>query len=553
MRGLYSLLLICAVILSVFCGCKKTQVLSDDDAAGDRKSAAGKNRAKNPYGDMLVIASIGEPLNLIPAIAHDSASHEAANLIYDGLITIDKDKNIKGALAESWDVSPTDTSITFYLRKDVTWHDGAPFTSKDVIFTYKFMLDNNTPTSYDADFRKITSIDAPDDYTVVVEYEEPYAPALISWSIWIMPAHLLEGQLPAKSPLQRSPVGTGPYIFESWNANQNLTLKSNPAYYEGQPYVEKVMFRYLQDQGASFLELLQGGVDFMQLTAAQYEKQTDTERFRTFYNKYNYLADSYSYIGYNLTRKPFDDKLVRQALSYATPRQEIIDSILHGHGVSATGPYKPGTYWHNPNVQSYATDLKKARELLNASGWELNEKGLLMKDKKAFRIELITNQNTTRIQIAEILQKSWKELGIEVDIRVAEWGAFISQHIDKRNFDAVILSWNIVLDPDPNDVWNSSSCADKKTLNFMCFKNEEADRLMSEGTSTFDPVKRKACYDRFQEILAEEQPYTFLFVPESLSAVSKRFEGVEPAPAGLLYNLIDWYVPTGVQKYKIQR
>ncbi len=543
---------LCAAVLLSFAGCKKTQPQADGETEVGTVSAVPKP-VENPYGDMLVIASVGEPLNLIPAIAPDSASHEVANLVYNGLITVDKDKNLIGDLAESWDISPDNTTITFHLRRDAKWHDGVPFTSKDVIFTYNFMLDNNTPTPYDADFRKVSSISAPDDYTVIVEYDKPYAPALISWAMWVMPSHLLEGQLPAKSPLQRSPVGTGPYMFESWNANQNLTLKAYHGYYDGRPHTEKIMFRYLQDQGASFLELLQGGVDLMQLTAAQYEKQTDTERFRTMYNKYSYLADSYAYVGYNLTRRPFDDKRVRQALSYATPRQEIIDSVLQGHGIPATGPYKPGTFWYNPRVPTFNTDMEKARALLEEAGWKPNEKGVLMKDKKPFRMELLTNQNTTRIQIAEILQKSWKELGIDVNIRVAEWGAFISQNIDKRDFDAVILGWNIVLDPDPSDVWHSSSCTEKKTLNFVCFKNSEADKLMEAGTATFDPVKRKASYDRFQEILAEEQPYTFLFVPDSLSAVSSRFKGIEPAPAGLIYNIIDWYVPADMQKYKMQR
>jgi peptide/nickel transport system substrate-binding protein len=258
------------------------------------------------------------------------------------------------------------------------------------------------------------------------------------------------------------------------------------------------------------------------------------------------------YIGYNLTRKPFDDLRVRQALSYATPRQQIIDSVLYGMGTPATGPYKPGTAWHNPNVPVYDYDIAKSAALLAEAGWTMNDKGVLSKDGKTLKIQLLTNQNTTRIQIAEIIQASWKAIGVDVTIRVAEWGAFIKEHIEKRNFDATLLAWNIVLDPDPIDVWHSKSCAENKTLNFVCFKNAEVDKLLEAGIETFDPAERKRYYDRFQEILAEQQPYTFLYVPQELVALSNRFKNVEPAPAGLTHNIIDWYVPVEEQRYKIQ-
>ena len=502
------------------------------------------------YGDMLVVGSIGEPLNLLPALASDSASHEVADLIYSGLVKVDKNMKFAGELAERWEVSSDNKSVTYYLRKDVLWHDGAQFSAEDVLFTYRFMLDNNTPTSYDSDFRKIAAIEAPDDYTVVVSYDEPFARALSTWS-WILPKHLLEGTAATKSSLQRLPVGTGPYKFEKWDANQSLTLSANNNYFEGRPHLAKVMFRYLQDQSAAFLELLNGSIDQMTLTPAQYTRQTDTERFNTQYNKYKYLSNTYTYIGYNLTRKPFDDKRVRQALSYATPKERIITSVLHGLGVAATGPYKPGSIWHNPNVKIYEYDLEKARMLLTAAGYSLDNKGRLVKEGKPLKIELITNQNTTRVQIAEIIQQSWAELGIEVVIRVAEWGSFLHD-IERKNFDATILAWNIVIDPDPSAVWRSDGCESRNTLNFICFQNKIADTYMDAASVTLDENVRKIAYDKFQELLAEEQPYTFLFVPDVLVALSSRIEGIEPAPAGLMHNFIDWHVPAERVKYKVQ-
>jgi peptide/nickel transport system substrate-binding protein len=298
------------------------------------------------------------------------------------------------------------------------------------------------------------------------------------------------------------------------------------------------------------MELLNGGVDINLLTPAQYAKQTDTERFRSQYETYAYLASAYTYIGYNLRRKPFDDKRVRQALSYATPVNNIIDSVMHGHGIPAVGPYKPGTVWHNDNIAPYYADLTKAEELFTQAGFRKNDKGVLMKDGRPFRVELLTNTNVVRQQIAEIIQNSWKELGITVTIRVLEWGTFLNEHVNKGDFDALILAWNIVADPDMYSIFHSETCKAGTTLNFICFKNPEVDTLLDKAVKTFDTEERRKYYDRFQEILSEEQPYSFLYVPYELYAVSSRVRGIEPAPAGIFHNIEEWYVPKELQKYR---
>jgi peptide/nickel transport system substrate-binding protein len=195
-------------------------------------------------------------------------------------------------------------------------------------------------------------------------------------------------------------------------------------------------------------------------------------------------------------------------------------------------------------------DLAKAEKLLNEAGYHKNSKGILVKDGKPLKIELLTNTNITRQQIAEVIQNGWKELGITVNIRVLEWGTFLNEHVNKGDFDAVILGWTIVTDPDVSTIFHSEGCKAGATLNFTCFKNPETDVLFDKAIRTFNSDERKDYYDRVQEILAEEQPYTFLYVPYSLYAVSSRVRGIEPAPAGILYNIEEWYIPKELQKYK---
>ncbi|WP_022852244.1 peptide-binding protein [Limisalsivibrio acetivorans] len=516
----------------------------------DKIEASGKAAEKPVDGGALINPTLADASGLIYNITSDSASHEVSNYIYNGLVEYDKNLEVKPDLAESWDVSEDQKSITFHLRKDVTWHDGEPFNADDVEFTYKFMIDNNTPTSYDADYRLVKQFEKLDNYTVRVSYDKPYAPALISWGMAVLPEHLLKGEDPAKSPLMREPVGTGPYVFEEWKTGESITLVANDEYFEGRPHIDRLIFRVIPDIATTFMELLNGAIDIMGLTPLQWTKQTDNAKFKEQYNKYTYLASSYTYIGYNLNNPMFKDKRVRQALTHATPKQKIVDGILFGLGRPATGPYKPGTIWHNPDVKTYPYDVEQAKALLAEAGWSDSDgDGIIDKDGKPFKFQLMTNQgNSVRIKIAETIQQHWKELGIDVEIRVLEWATFINEYIDNQKFDAVVMGWNIIHDPDIYDVWHSKNCAPKK-LNFVCFQNEEADELIEQGRHELNPEKRKEYYHRFQEILAEEQPYTFLYIPDALVALSKRFKNVEPAPAGIAYNVEEWYIPAAEQKY----
>jgi peptide/nickel transport system substrate-binding protein len=510
--------------------------------------------AKPVHGDTFIEASIGEPNNLLPVLSSDSASSDINRLVYNGLVRYDKNLQLEGELAESWEISEDQLTITFHLRKNVTWHDGAPFTSADVFFTYQMYINPDVPTSYAEDFLQVASAEAPDPYTFRVTYKKPYAPALESWGTAIHPKHLLENEVNSKSitksPLARSPIGTGPYKFFKWDAGEKVELLANPDYFEGQPYIHRVVYRVIPDTSTQFLELQSGGLDFMGLTPIQYKTQTDTPAFVRNFNKYRYLSFSYTYLGYNLTKPLFQDQRVRQAITYAINKQELIDGVLLGLGQAATGPYKPDTWVYNSKVKRYDFDPGKSRALLAEVGWtDSDGDGILDRGGEKLAFTIVTNQgNDLRSKTAEIIQRRLKEVGIVVEIRVVEWATFLKEFIFTGNFDTTILGWSGGPEPDQYNIWHSSKTAPRE-LNFVKFKNQEVDDLLEKGRRTFDRTERKQIYDRFQEILAEEQPYTFLYVGEALPAVAKRFRGIEPSPAGITYNFIKWWVPKSEQKY----
>ncbi|MBJ6727487.1 peptide-binding protein [Geomesophilobacter sediminis] len=501
------------------------------------------------HGDALVTGSIGEPSNLIPILSSDSASSDISGLVYDGLVRYDKNLNLEGDLAQSWEVAPDGLTITFHLRKGVKWHDGAPFTSRDVMYTYRVTIDPKTPTAYAEDFKQVKSASAPDPYTFRVVYDKPFAPALASWGMPVLPAHLLEGKDITKSPLSRKPVGTGPFIFKEWIPGQKVTLDANPDYWEGAPYLDRYIYRIIPDNSTMYMELKGGTLDMMGLSPVQYQRQTNTPEFLSRFNKYRYPASAYTYLGYNLRLPLFQDRRVRQAITSAINKQEIIQGVLFGMGQVARGPYKPGTWAWNPNIRDFDYNPARAMQLLREAGWVMGKDGILVKDGKRFSFTILTNQgNDQRIKAAQIMQQRLKAVGIDVKIRVLEWASFLTNFIDTGRFEAVLLGWTIGQDPDLYDVWHSSKTGPKE-LNFIRFKNPEVDRLIVEGRGTFDQNKRRECYYKIQDILAFEQPYTFLYVPDALPAVSSRFRGIEPAPAGIMHNLIKWWVPKAEQRY----
>jgi peptide/nickel transport system substrate-binding protein len=371
----------------------------------------------------------------------------------------------------------------------------------------------------------------------------------------MLPKHLLEkamleGKLRESPQNRTSPVGTGPYKFKEWKPGEKVVLTANPDYFEGRPYISRVVYRIIPSSATTFLELKAKGVDGAKLTALQFKRQTEYPAFRKAYMKYQYAANVYVYLGLNLRDPRFADRRVRQAFAHAINKRELIDGVRLGLAREATGPYKPGTWPYNPNVRTYPYDVTKARALLAEAGWkEMNGDGVLVKNGQPFKIELLSAQGSDEgRKVAEIIQAAFKDLGVQVEIRVIEWAALLKEYIKKRNFEAVILAWGITPDPDQFDIWHSSKTSPDE-LNRIGYANPEVDDLLEKGRSTCIEAERKKYYDRLQEVLAEDQPIVFLYFRDGLPVVSSRVRGIVPAPIGIMYNFNEWFVPKQLHRY----
>ncbi|MFQ5893597.1 MAG: ABC transporter substrate-binding protein, partial [Nitrospinota bacterium] len=333
-------------------------------------------------------------------------------------------------------------------------------------------------------------------------------------------------------------------------SDEQITVVANDDYWEGRPRLDRIAFRIIPEVALKELEFMTGEVDQDNPQPHQFARYVADERFRVFRR----LGNGYTYIGWNLKNPLFADRKVRRALTHAINREEIIEYILHGLGVIATGPFPPQMWYANNDLQPLPYDPVLSRRLLADAGWRDSDgDGILDKDGQSFRFRLITNHgNVVRQNVAVLVQRQLREVGIDVEILLYEWSVFIARKINPRDFEACVLGWSLGLDPDIYEIWHSSQV--EKGFNFVGYANPAVDRLIEEGRTEFDQARRTRIYREIHRLIHEDQPYTFLFVGEGNPALHRgAFKLVKTGPggrevlqpitmpkAGLLYHLIRW-------------
>lgn len=538
-------IIIAASLIALLTACHNSNI------GGETKEKLNENYA-NESGGTLIGAMTGEPSGLISMIAGESASSAISSNIFNSLLKYNKNLDLEGDLVESWQISSDQKTITFTLKRNLKWADNQPITSADVLFTWQAVTDEKTASPYASDFQLVKKAETPDPHTFKVTYDQAYAPALDSWAgLQILPKHLLAGQDLHTTAFARNPVGSHYYKLDGWAHGEYLKLSRNPNSVLGQAKIDKLITRIIPDNSAQFLELMADNIDTMGLDPIKYSRIIPARpELQQKLGLYKELGNSYTYMGFNLKHKPFDDVRVRQAINYAIDKQEIIDGVYLGLGINIASPYKPGTRWSNPNLSPYPYNPAKARELLKQAGFtDTNGDGILERDGKPFAFEIVTNQNKEREKSAVLIQRRLKEVGIDVKIRAIEWASFISRFIKTGDFDVVVLGWGLGLDPDQYNIWHSSQQAPGQ-FNFIGYHNPKVDKLLEAGRLELNPDKRMQIYHEFAQVLLEDSPIVYLSAGYGLTAIHKRVKGIDnPAPpAGIGHNSQDWYIPTPLRR-----
>jgi peptide/nickel transport system substrate-binding protein len=501
-------------------------------------------------GKDFVIGYLGDATSLNPVIATDGQSYIAEWPIFDSLVELDEKLGVKPLLAESWEVSRDGLTYTFKLKKGVKWHDGKPFTARDVAFTFYSVLDPKVTTPhrgyFDAlvGFPELTNKDNPkkpeelaqkpievlDDHTIRFRLRYPYGAflaVLVNPRAGIVPEHLLKGVDLNTAEYNRKPIGTGPFKFVEWKRGERLVLEANADYHAGRPALDRLIYRVIPDAVVLLQELRAGGVDFIErppLTEVGRLKQTPGLKVLT--------ADNtlYTYFGFRQDVAPFDDIRVRRALYHAIDIPAIVREVLQGYGTVSNGQFPPGSWAFDPSVKPYAYDPNRAKALLAEAGWKPGPDGVLTKDGKRLSFSLRHDQADQTVKDTTIIiQEFLKKVGVEATIEPLDWPTFVKK-LFASEFEGIVVGWTNFHDPDPfaYSIWHSGQW---KARNFAHYKNPRADAALEAARRTADQAERKKHYAEFSKILMEDAPYVFLYFQQQVYVTRQAYEGFVPIPA----------------------
>jgi peptide/nickel transport system substrate-binding protein len=486
--------------------------------------------------DTVIYGVTTQPIRLNPITQPDIVSRWAIELVFDGLVDVDDGLNLIPALATSWETSPDGLTLTFHLRQGVEWHDGQPFTSADVKFTYDTIRDPGIKlTIAKGDYASIAEIETPDDYTAVFCLKQADASLPSKLTTGIAPRHLLEGQDLATTAFNRQPVGTGPFRLESWQSDQQLTFVANPAYFGGKPGLKRIVWKIVPDTSTLTLQLLSGEVD-----GATVSEPRDFNRLRQEASLavYPVLGGNFQ-ISLQLQNPLFQDWHVRQALAYALDKQAVVDKIMAGAAVIATSDILPSSWAYSPDVNTYPYDPDKARAMFAEAGWQPGPDGVLVKDGQPFHFELMTDAgDELRKEIALFVRQQWADVGVQAGVVFLERNVFISESLLKGQFEAALLQTSVRADPDLSRRFHSRSI--EMGQNFLHYSNPEVDALLDQGLMTQDQTQRRAIYFEVQRLMAEDLPQISLFYTRTGYAFRADLKGVRPSPMSPFWNIEAW-------------
>ncbi|MGZ8452111.1 MAG: peptide-binding protein [Candidatus Binatia bacterium] len=572
------------LLLTVACG-DKTEV-----KVADLKPTVSKEEAGTPVtGDWLVYHELSDPELLNPLTSSDAVSSDISGFMFEALLTRDpRTLEVKPFIAEARpEIAQDKLTYTFKIRKDARFQDGRPITGEDVLFSVKAVKCPfvNAPFLR-VYFNSLVDAELLDPYTIrFVTKERYFQNESVLGGITLLPRHhydpanLLQGvtvkalaQDPAKLPPEvkrfgeqfnknynRNPLGSGPYKFNGWKTGSEVELIRDPNYWgngkEGidQPRLDRVKFRVVNNMDAALNRLKSGSIDYIEeLQPVQAIRGTSSDRFNREFKKLEYYAPTYTYIGWNNNHPIFRDKRVRQAMTYLTDRKLIVKSVLFGLGEVVDSHIYLFRPEYDKSLVSYPFDRQKAVALLDEAGWKDSDgdgvRDKIIDGKKIpLRFEIKVNSgNALRKSIALVLLDELKKHGIAASVRELDWTIFLND-VKNHQFDAVVLGWQMsTTEPDAYQIWHSSQATNKGS-NAISYNNSRVDQILEIYRQEFDPQKRIEIYKEFQQILHDEQPYTFLFVRKRVSAVHRRFQSVEIFPDGL--RPIDWWVPARNQKF----
>ncbi|HMS34936.1 MAG TPA: ABC transporter substrate-binding protein [Ignavibacteria bacterium] len=589
--------LLSGVVLLSSCGRKKDETASKENSTFQLTQLTPPDTKDAATGDWLIRQEMSDAEKLNPTVTNDAAAQGIYIYIFEPLIDVDRETyEIKPIIAKSAPVVSDDhMTYIFDLKENVTFSDGHPLTGEDVIFTIKTIknpfTDAQALRNYFVDLKSVELVDG-NKYKIKITMSKPYFKTVYTiGGTAITPKHILDldgmndkftwddlnaaqkSMDPKKYPdmqkyadflnsqeVSRDPkyvVGSGPYILDKWITGQSVTLKRNDNYWnkkETPNFPGKLIFKTIQDQNAAVVAAKNKEIDEMFVIQPLdfVENVKEPEKFNL--KKALVTEPTYVFIAWNNKNPIFADKQVRWALSYAIDRQSIIDKIIYGMGTPVSTPVFIKSKYYNTDLPEIKYDPVKAKQILTEQGWkDTDGDGILDKvingKKTDFKFTFINNNNPKRKKVMLIIMEQLKQLGIQADLQEYEWSVFLDK-TKKHQFDACYSAWQLGVTPeDPYQIWHSSQ-SEGEGSNFISYNNPESDRMLEENRTVFDETQRVELLKKWQKVIYDDQPTTFLWSEPSRYLYSDRFKNTRwyAYPDSPLLN--EWWTPTANQRYR---
>ena len=505
-----------------------------------------------PDGGRLIYGEYGRPATLDPITSNDMVGLRVTELLFNGLVSFSPKNEVVADLAKEWKISADNRVYTFKLRDDIRWHDGAQtgsrrVTADDFVATLDLIQHPRTLTPLKAPYEMIAESRRLGDDTVEITLKRPIVNGLGRLSFKVVPTFALRNPdfFSRDDPFAQRPIGTGAYRLRTVTGEGEVVMEANPDYHAGRPHIDEVILKPFADKNVLTQSLLFSSTDMIvQLNPRDIAQVEGDKRF----NLYPYNALSYTFFGHNFRNPHLRKKEVRQAIAYAINRAEMLDSFYEGRGTVISGPFAPGSWAYNLDVKPVAFDPGRAKELLSRAGYGRtgSDGYLLTADGAPLQFTLkvpIEKENETIKRVVLAFQNYMRQVGVKVNLEFREWQAWKQDIFVDHDFDIMIAEWAFDDSADISTLFHSKETAAWRN-NFIGYTNPGVDALIIEAKTTLDREKQRTINQRLHALLAEDQPYTFLWTITNYAAVHRKVRHVEIHPFKFFSFVDSWYIPT---------
>ncbi|MDP9017204.1 MAG: ABC transporter substrate-binding protein [Candidatus Eremiobacteraeota bacterium] len=521
------------------------------------QTAEGGSRNSGTQPGTVRVGIQSEPKNLNPILASNTTDGMVAAFMFDFLVTADAKGNPQPDLAnpvptlENGGISKDGLTVTYHLVKNVKWHDGVPFSSKDVKFSWQAVMNPKNNTTSRNGYDKVASVDTPDANTVVFHLKQKYAPivnTLFAESdnpIWVVPEHILSKYPDINNlPYNSEPVGTGPFKIAKWERGDNITMVRNDDYFLGKPKLDKVVIKVIPDENTTINELKTHDIDWM------FEASPNTCDQLKNVKEINIPAstvDGYEGVLLNISHPFLTDKKVRQAIAYAINKKELVDKLTCGTQKIATEDHPDFMWAHNPNVTQYPYNVQKARQLLQEAGFTAGPNGIMQKGGQPLSLLGVTNNsNTTRRKLAVLVQEELKLAGIDMQIKTYTGSQLFAPAgeggiLQLGKYDLSFSGWYAGIDPDDSSQF-FCKMVPPGGYNYTRYCNQAMEAAQNDALTHYDVPSRTAAYHKVEGLLADDLPQIFFWWVHQAQPINSDLKGFDPNPVTESWNAYTWSI-----------